>query len=132
MLPISMKTILVDAFNTFVVEGEGMNKAMFALLDSYPNAKLILTNADDKQLVTLGIVNMPYDVFSLKHNPDKVDSKYFLQMLEAQNLTAKDVIYFEHNVEAVRSAESVGIKTYHYNKDARDLVALKLFLDEYL
>jgi FMN phosphatase YigB (HAD superfamily) len=124
-----MKTILVDAFNTFVLENEGMNKAMFALLETYSNSKIILTNANDEQLVIFGIVNMPYKVFSLKHNPDKVDSQYYSLMLQENKLSANDVIYFEHNADAVKSAESVGIKTYHYNKDSKDLVALKSFLD---
>ena len=37
-----MKTILVDAWNTFVTE-EGINLDMKKLLDSYPNNKIILT-----------------------------------------------------------------------------------------
>jgi hypothetical protein len=43
------------------------------LLDSFPNRKIILTNANEEEKVKLGIVNMPYEVFSLEHNPNKQD-----------------------------------------------------------
>ncbi len=41
-------------------------------------------------------------------------------------------IYFEHAKEAVKSAESVGIKTYLYNNEKKDLESLKKFIDENL
>ena len=54
-----MKTILVDAWNTFVTS-EGMFEEMKEMLDEFSNDKIILTNANDEQLIKLGIVNMPY------------------------------------------------------------------------
>lgn len=125
-----MKTILVDAVGTFVTEGQGIFQPLFQLLEQYPNRKLILTNADDDQMVTFGLINLPYELFTLKHNPDKTDPKYFQQMLQNFNLDSKDVVYFEHNPEAVKSAESVGIKSYLYDPDKKDLTALKNFLDK--
>ena len=53
-------------------------------------------------------------------------------MLEHFNLNAGDVIYFEHNLDAVKSAEAVGIVTYHYDKDTKDLIGLKEFIDAHL
>ena len=116
-----MKTILVDAINTFVIKDEGIFEAMRALLEQYSNRKIILTNADDEQMKKYGLNEMPYEVFTLKHNPEKTDPRYFEKMLEFFNLNARDVVYFEHNENAVKSAQSVGIKTYHYNKDKKDL-----------
>lgn len=110
-----MKTILVDAWNTFVTE-EGINLDLKKLLDSYPNNKIILTNATEEELVKFGIINMPYPVFSLAHNPNKTDANYFVKMLQHFNLKTEDVVYFEHNVDAVTSAKSIGISTFHYNK----------------
>lgn len=110
-----MKTILVDAWNTFVTE-EGINLNLKKLLDSYPNNKIILTNATEEELVKFGIVNMPYPVFSLAHNPNKTDANYFVKMLQHFNLKTEDIVYFEHNVDAVTSAKSIGISTFHYNK----------------
>lgn len=127
-----MKTILVDAVDTFVIEGDGIFDELHKLLEEYPNRKIILTNANDEQMEKFGLINMPYEVFTLKHNPDKTDPKYFELMLEHFNLDAKDVIYFEHNEDAVKSAQSIGIVVYYYDKDKRDLVALKKFIDENL
>ena len=124
-----MKTILVDAFNTFVIKDEGIFADMYNLLEKYPNNKIILTNANDVQVISLGLVNLPYELFSLKHNPDKTDPVYFEKMLKHFNLTTDDVIYFDHNAEAVKSAESLGIKSYHYDYNLKDLVKLKEFLD---
>ena len=123
-----MKTILIDTINTFVMKGQGIDQEMFGLLETFPNRKIILTNADDKQMKELGLDKMPYEVFTLKHNPDKIDPKYYEKMLSHFGLNAEDVIYFEHNIDAVKSAESMGIKTHHFDKDKRDLQALKNFL----
>lgn len=124
-----MKTILVDAVGTFVIENEGIYKPLHELLEEYSNRKIILTNADDEQMITFGLVNLPYEMFTLKHNPDKIDPKYFLKMLSSFNLKAEDCVYFEHAPEAVKSAESVGIKSYYYDAEKKDLDALKNFLD---
>lgn len=127
-----MKTILVDAVYTFVSDHGEIFQEMRDILDKYPNRKIILTNAGDDKWQQYSLDNMPYEVFTLKHNPDKTDPNYFKIMLKKFNLTAKDVIYFEHNEDAVRSARSVGIVTFHYDKDKRDLIASKKFIDENL
>lgn len=49
-------------------------------------------------------------------------------MLKHFSLDKDDVVYFEHNENAVKSAESVGIRTYFYDPDKKDLEALKDFL----
>lgn len=130
-----MKTILVDAVYTFIIETEGgfaIFEEMHALLDNYPNQKIILTNAPDERYKMYGLDAMPYEVFSLKNDPPKTDPKYYETMLAHFGLTSLDVIYFEHNPQAVESAESVGIKTHRYDPEKKDLTALKKFLDENL
>jgi HAD superfamily hydrolase (TIGR01509 family) len=127
-----MKTILVDAVDAFVIETEKgfeIFEEMRNLLDAFPNRKIILTGANDEQYKTFGLDKMPYEVFTLKHNPEKTDPEYFKTMLEQFGLKAEEVIYFEHKQEAVKSAESVGIKTYFWNNDTRPLEELKEFLD---
>jgi HAD superfamily hydrolase (TIGR01509 family) len=126
-----MKTILVDAINTFIIKGEGVFKDMFDLLEKYPNPKIVLTNANDEEVKKFNLVNLPYRLFTLKHNPNKTDPSYFTTMLDNFGLNANDVIYFEHNLEAIKSAESVGIKSFHYVSEARDLDKLKSFIDLY-
>ena len=108
-----MKTILVDAWNTFV-KNNTIDSDIYKILESYENQKIILTNANNKELINLEIVNMPYKVFSLSHNPNKNDKLYFIKLIEKYDLIISDLVYIEHNKEAVKSAISLGIKTYHY------------------
>jgi len=124
-----MKTILVDAWNTFVTE-EGVFVNMREMLDVFPNKKIILTNANDDEMKTFGIVNMPYEIFTLAHNPNKTDPTYYTMMLEHFGLNPVDVVYFEHNPEAVESAKSVGITVFQYDKETKNLEALKNFLEK--
>ncbi|MEK7093052.1 MAG: hypothetical protein AAB927_01040 [Patescibacteria group bacterium] len=123
-----MKIILVDAVNTFVIEGRGIFGKMHELLETFPNRKIILTNANDQQAKGYGLDAVPYEVFSLKHNPDKTDPEYFKKMLEHFHFKKDNVIYFEHNNDAVKSAQSVGITAYHYDSGKKDLEALEVFL----
>ena len=126
-----MKTILVDAVDAFIIEKEGafkVFKEMHDLLESFPNRKVLLTGADGESFKKYGLDEMPYEVFTLKHDPEKTDSKYYDIMLKYFGLSKDDVIYFEHNPEAVKSAQCVHIKTYYYDSDKKDLEALKNFL----
>ncbi len=123
-----MKTILVDAVDAFVIKGEGVYEPMLELLERYPNQKIILTGANDVQMKEFGLNKMPYEVFTLKHNPEKTDPMYFKMMLEHFGLKPEEVIYFEHNPNAVKSAESVNITSYHYDAGKKDIGALEMFL----
>lgn len=91
-----------------------------------------MTNANDEQMIEFGLVNMPYEMFTLKHNPDKTDPEYFKKLLKTYNLGPQDVVYFEHNENAVKSAQSMNIVSHFYDVDKKDLQALKLFLDIHL
>jgi hypothetical protein len=73
---------------------------------------------------------MPYEVFTLKHNPDKIDPNYYKILLNQFRFNSKEVIYFEHDENAVKSAISIGIASFHYDKDKQDLIALKEFIDK--
>ena len=130
-----MKTILVDAVYCFVIEDNGdfeIFKEMYGLLETFPNRKILLTGANDEQFKSFGLDKMPYEVFTLKHNPEKTDPAYYQKMLEYFGLNKDDVIYFEHNPKAVESAQSVGIKTHYYDSEKKDLEILKKFLDDNL
>lgn len=126
-----MKIILVDAAGTFVLDGVGVFKEMHELLEQYPNPKIILTNANDEQIPKYGLVNLPYPLFTLKHNPDKTDPEYFRKMLAHFGLQVEDVVYFEHTPAAVESARQLGITAYWYDAEKKDLNALKAFLDSH-
>lgn len=76
-----MKTILVDAVNTTIVKNEAGKfvkfQELFDLLETYPNRKIIVTNANDEQMKEFGLDDVAYPVFTMKHNPDKPDPLFF-------------------------------------------------------
>src|SRR3989304_4286473 len=127
-----MKTILVDAVDGFVIEtknGFRIFKEMQDLLETFSNPKIILTGANDEQFKKFGLDKMPYEVFSLKHDPEKTNPEYYKKMLKHFNLKSEDVVYFEHNPEAVKSAQSVGIKTHYWDNEKKPLRELSIFLE---
>lgn len=124
-----MKTILVDAIDTLVIKGQGIDQEIFDLLESFPNRKIVLTNATEERMEEPDFAEVPYEIFTLSNDPSKSDPDYFTMMLSHLGLEADQVVYFEHNLEAVKSAESVGIKTYHFDPEKRDLISLKNFLE---
>jgi HAD superfamily hydrolase (TIGR01509 family) len=127
-----MKTILVDAVYTFVSEEGVIFDDLYKLLEQYPNRKIILTNAPFERFEQYGLYKVPYEVFTLQRNPMKSEPQYFEMMFEKFNLTKNEVVYFEHDREAVESAKSLGITSYLYDKEKRNLVLLKEFLDSNL
>ena len=68
----------------------------------------------------------------MKHQPNKTDPVYFETLFKEKNLSADQVVYFEHNAEAVESARSLGVVAYHYDHKVKDLEGLKGFLDQNL
>lgn len=127
-----MKTILVDAIDGLILKDGTLFTEMHNLLEGYPNPKLVLTGANDEQWKQFNLDISPYEVFTLKHNPEKTDPEYFKILLKKYHLKPDEVIYFEHNPEAVKTAESVGIRTYYYDASKRDLANLKEFIDSSL
>lgn len=130
-----MKTILVDAVHAFIIESEDafkVFKEMHDLLETFPNKKIILTGANDEQFKKFGLDNMPYEVFTLKHDPEKTNPKYYEIMLKHFDLSKDDVVYFEHDLKAVESAQTAGIISYYYDNEKKDLKGLKKFLEKNL
>ena len=127
------KIILVDAINTFLLKETGIYQPLYELLETYPcHRKIIVTNADATQIESFGLNNMPYEVFSMAHKPDKTNPIYFETLRKTYYQGASSFVYFEHNPDAVKSAESVGITSFWYDPEKKDLGALKLFLDNSL
>ena len=124
-----MKTILVDAIDGLILGDGTVFQEMYDLLETYPNRKIVLTGANDEQWEKFNLDACPYKVFTLKHEPEKTDPKYYEILLDEFALTPGDVIYFEHSKEAADTAASLGIPTYFYDHTARDLKKLKEFID---
>ena len=102
-----MKIILVDAWNT-LIKNKKIDSTIYNILEGLKNKKIILTNANDKELVNYGIINMPYEVFSLSHDPNKDNPFYFKLLIEKYSLNIDNLIYIEHNKEiAQRTNEMI-------------------------
>ena len=127
-----MKTILLDAIDVIILEDGTVFEEMHQLLEKYPNPKLVLTGANDEQFKEFNLNRSPYEVFTLKHDPEKTDPKYFEILLNKYELQPSEVVYFEHNQEAAEVAKQAGIKTMFYDCSKRDLKELKVFLDSNL
>jgi len=127
-----MKTILVDAIDGLVLKDGTIFEEMHVMLETFPNRKIVLTGANKENFEKFGLEAVPYEVFTLEHNPEKADPKYFEAMLENYGLATKEVLFFEHNPAAVKSAESAGIMTYYYDPISKDIEGLKNFLTENL
>ena len=122
-----MKTILVDAINGLVLEDGSILESMHNLLETYPNKKIVLTGANDEQFKHFKLDQVPYEVFTLKHDPEKTDPAYFHKLLENYGLKTDDVIYFEHNAEAAKTR----IGRHYYlllRPHQEDMEMLKKFL----
>lgn len=130
-----MKTILVDAVYCFIEkadEGFRIFKSMYEMLETFPNRKILLTGAPDEKIKEYGLDTVPYEYFTLKMNPKKSDPNYYKLMLEYFGLRSDQVVYFEHNTDAIHAAEMVGIQTYAYDEKKHDVSALKKWLLERL
>lgn len=71
---------------------------------------------------------MPYEIFTLKHNPEKTDGGYYEKFLEQYNIQAERCFYIEHNKEAAEKAKKLGIETLLFDKEKRDLEEVMKFL----
>ncbi len=123
-----MKTILIDAIHTLVSPSGELNESLHTVLESYPNTKIIVTNADDAQMKTYNLQSMPYEVFTLKHSPEKTDPTYFETLLSKYGLAASEVVYIEHLLEALKSAQSLGIDSFLYDAEAKNIEEVRAFL----
>ena len=111
-----MKTILVDAWNTFV-KNKKIDLRLLKILEKFPCDKIIVTNANLSEQKDLGIINMPYSVFSLSHNPEKTNKLYFDRLCNEQKLKKEELLYIEHNIVSVETAKTFGIKSILFNEN---------------
>ena len=111
-----MKTILVDAWNTFV-KNKKIDLRLMKILEKFPCDKIIVTNANLSEQKDLGIINMPYSVFSLSHNPEKTNKLYFDILCNEKKLKKEELLYIEHNIVSVETAKTFGIKSILFNEN---------------
>lgn len=123
-----MKTILVDAMHTIINTEGVLDKKIYELLEQYQNPKIIVTNMQVNMFQRLAMDLLPYPVFTLSKQPSKLETQYFEILMEEYNLFPSECIYFEHNKQAIASAESIGITSYYFDSEKRDIQSLQEFL----
>jgi leucyl-tRNA synthetase len=115
------KVILVDAVFCLVDEKGNVNKKLKKYLDSLPNKKIVLTNAPLEKYEMYFRNIQDYEIFTLQHKPNKKNNDYYKIFLEKNNLKSEDVLYFEHDEESMKSAESIEIRTFHYKDNFENI-----------
>lgn len=120
--------ILVDLVNTLYIKGDGLDKELLEILNNNEERKIIVTNATQDKLDMIG--KLPYEVYTLEGNPRKEDSKYFKYLMKKLGIEPSNILYIEHNIEVVKLAETLGIKTLHYDKDKKDYIEVSNFLNK--
>lgn len=119
------KIILVDAVGCLVDNQGNVNFKIENLLKEYVNRKIVVTNADDAEK-EIFLKNISHEYFTLKHNPNKENPEYFNKFLTSYDFKPDQLIYFEHDMDAVKSAQSQGITAHHFDGN---LEKLKSFLN---
>jgi len=115
------KFILVDAVHCLVDKEGNVNQKLKTYLDSLKNRKIVLTNAPFEKHKKFFRNIKDYEIFTLEFKPEKNNPEYYKKFLKKFNLSASDVIYFEHDKEAFNSAKSVGIGTFFYENNVEDV-----------
>lgn len=123
------KVILVDAVYCLVDENGNINIELKQYLDSLENRKIVVTNASLEKYKLYFKNLKDYEIFTLQRNPMKGNPEYFKTLLSNFKLKAEEVIYFEHDDEAVKSAQSIGIRATKYTGD---ILMVKKFIEENL
>ena len=124
------KVLAIDAVGCLVNFKGKVNNDIKNLVKKFKNKKIVLTNADELEK-KIFLKNITYETFSLKHKPNKSNPKYFKKFLLKYKLEPQQLIYIEHDIKAVKSAQSLGIVTHHFNGNLKNLENfLNLFLNK--
>lgn len=126
-----MKTILIDAVHTFINEHGIIDKKINELLDQYDHPKIIVTNMSVEKFQELAMDLLPYPVFTLSGEPRKSNPEYFQILMQEYNIFPDECLYFEHDKEALKAAQQLGIKTHYFDSEKKDYTSLQEFLAHY-
>jgi alanyl-tRNA synthetase len=104
----TQRTLLIDGMHCLYDKEFKINEKLINLLDSINTRKIIVVNGNKEKAEGL-LGGKGYEVFSLDGKINKDSKEFFERLLERCSLNPDDVIYIDHNVENVKSAEKVGI-----------------------
>lgn len=92
-----------------------VNKKLLKILNLFDNRKILVVNGFIKKGLQV-LEGENFDGFSLEEEGiKKTNQFYFERLLEKFNLFADQVIYFDHNEDNVKSAQSLGILSIQYD-----------------
>lgn len=123
-----MKTILIDAVHTFIDSNGIIDTKIEDILDAYELPKIIVTNASVETFQKLAMDLLPYPVFTLSGEPRKSNPEYFQMLMQEYNIFPDECLYFEHDKEALKAAQQLGIKTHYFDSEKKDYTSLQEFL----
>ncbi len=128
------RVILVDGMHCIYDKDFNINLELLKFLNDL-NTHTILTVAGfrekGKELVKTSDPSKEsnWEAFSLEEKGIKKDNpEFYKKLLEKFNLSPSEVIYFEHDKNAVKTAEKVGIMSKHYT----GLDSIKKFIEDNL
>lgn len=118
-------TILVDGMHCLYDKDFKLNKELFNYLQSLDANKILVVNGKSEKAKEL-LKNSGFEVFSFEDKIKKDEPEFFKRLLKKYNLNEKEVIYFDHSEDNVKSAKSLNINSVVY----RDNSQTKRFVED--
>ncbi|HLA22957.1 MAG TPA: HAD family hydrolase [Candidatus Nanoarchaeia archaeon] len=113
-----MKTILVDGMFCVYDENFNVNKELLHMIDSFRARKILVVNKFREKGKKLLENSSIKHSFSLEEeNINKDNKEYFLRLLKKFDINPKEVFYFDHDENNVKTAKSVGINSVAYSRN---------------
>ena len=113
-----MKTILVDGMFCVYDENFNVNKELLHMIDSFRARKILVVNKFREKGKKLLENSSIKHSFSLEEeNINKDNKEYFLRLLKKFDINPKEIVYFDHDENNVKTAKSVGINSVAYSRN---------------
>ncbi|MCK4387037.1 MAG: hypothetical protein KAV41_03085 [Candidatus Pacebacteria bacterium] len=121
--------MLIDGMHCLYDKNFNLDKKLLDLINSYNFKKILVINANGEKAKNLvRIHNM--DVFTFEKEITKDSKVFFDKLLEKQNLSVKNVFYFDHKQDNLEGAMQAGIKNTFLYSFGDDLDNLKKFIND--
>ena len=119
------RTIFLDGMHCIYDKDFNINQELLNIVNSFEENKILVVNGfREKGHKVLG---EKFKAFSLEEEGiKKSNPEYFKRLMSKFNLKPKNCVYFDHSEENVKSAESLGIKSFHYKNNNQQI---KQFLE---
>lgn len=126
-----IKAILIDGMYTLYDKNFILNEELANFISNLKIKKILVVNGNKQkgQELTKNFID---EAFSLENqNIKKENPKYFNEVLNAYNLKPKDVIYFDHKEENIKSAKQISINSFLYKNNQQIIPLIESNLHQY-